>query len=504
MAQFNLPEAWTITGNKMSDSQNAVLSVLEAQIRGELTSDKSTMFLRLDATDEQIIEMAGVAFAIYRLIARVLWGSEWDSLTGTKRQKGETLNTELRIDDIFTIDFNIEEFDIERFLKEPENIGVGMVTNWTASFTRNLYENLELTFLQGATDYAIAKSLVLPIDLINLTPEKAVEAYYTIWAKNNKLIKKVDSVTVGINKSDLIGATGIDSNLGLSKAFVRLNYGQIAADTIVTGRRYTSNIAGMEFWESFFLEQNFNAKDQTAMHLERSYSLLNIHGFVTHRRMWAMPMSFTKIRSHLADDTDNIRIIGKCLHAKPAAIRPDLEYVIRPTMPTVSEIEEARKKDKLTNPTNKDVTYQSCRWDNLKTLDLRNIIYFNNLGTITIAGEIPTSNEIATAIVNAGNVGFEKDKADITDITANSATINPKDKTTDYYSQVIVKFTKKTSEITDIKPNNNEIQTELIKQLGELQKQTGKSIDVLTNVVKENKELKNKLEILETNKKDKI
>lgn len=509
MANFNLPEAWTLKGNEMTNNQNAVLSVFEAQLRAELTSDKSTVFLRLDATDQQIAEMAGVAIALYRVTVRVLWGSTWDELTGTKRQLGQVYTTQLVIDQPLTIDFNIPEFDIERFLKSPNNIGIGMVVNWTASFTRNLYENLELIFLQGAKDYAIAKSLVLPMDLINLTPETAVNAYYTVWARNNRLIKMVNKITVGVNRSDLLGATGIDSNMGLSKAFVKLNYSQIASDTVVTGRRYTSNIAGMEFWESFYLEQDFDVDTETAMHLEKTYKLLNVHGIVIHKRMFGMPLSFTKIRSKLSDDADNVRIIGKCLYSLPAAIRPDLMYVIMPTMPTIAEMEAARAKDKTTNPTGTDLTYQSTLYDSFKTVALRNIIFFDNLPEVEAAGDVPTSAELDKALVKYGNLGFDINHAEITAITANSATIQPKDKDTAYYGKVNITFvTKKTGSTPpkeDDKESKQAFNTEIKKAVdAEMKKFESKNTKVINAVLEENKALKAKLEALESSNKDEV
>jgi len=75
MARITLPEGFTLKGNELSDSQNAVLSVLEAKVRGELTNDKAAMFLRMDSTGENIINMPGVGLALYRVTTRILWGS---------------------------------------------------------------------------------------------------------------------------------------------------------------------------------------------------------------------------------------------------------------------------------------------------------------------------------------------------------------------------------------------------------------------------------------------
>lgn len=153
-----------------------------------------------------------------------------------------------------------------------------------------------------------------------------------------------------------------------------------------------------------------------------------------------MPISFTKIRQKLDNDTDNIKIIGKCLFALPSAIRPNLMYLIRPKMPTVEEIKEARKKDFLTNPKNENATYQSTLYDDINKLNLEDVIYYKNLGKITMAGTTPTNDELETAIINAGNVGYEKGKATF-DIKSISATMTGNN--TEYYGVVNLEFTKK-------------------------------------------------------------
>lgn len=70
MALPQLPTAFFVGGN--TPTEKAILSVLEAQVRKELTSDKATMYMRGTATASQIAEMAGVAMAVYRVTVRVL------------------------------------------------------------------------------------------------------------------------------------------------------------------------------------------------------------------------------------------------------------------------------------------------------------------------------------------------------------------------------------------------------------------------------------------------
>ncbi len=157
--------------------------------------------------------------------------------------------------------------------------------------------------------------------------------------------------------------------------------------------------------------------------------------------MWGMPISFTKVRNKLDNATDNIRIIGKALYALPSAIRPDLMYIIQEKMPTIDEIKTARAKNYKIEPTNVNATYQSTDYDNMNILDLQNIIYYKNLGKITMAGAIPTNDELETIIVNIGNNGYEKGKAEFSNITSTSATMTGNNK--EYYGTVKLEFTKK-------------------------------------------------------------
>lgn len=444
MALPDLPKALITGGN--SSTEKAILSVMEAQIRGVLTNEMTSVYLRTTVTPNQISNLTGVGMAIFRAIVRLVWGSKWDDETGTKKQVGAVKISTVILDQILVIDWKVTEFDIERFLSSTPDVAATMVSGWVSSMTDNLFYNLELSFLQGIKDYAIAKSLVLPIDLLNLTPETAKEAFYKIGYKNNKqLIKKITDIMVGGNKSDITGVFGIDGTLQMTKAFALLNYSQIAADTVTTGKLYKTSVMGVEIYESFFLEQDFihstdTKKSLTAMHLEKDYILNDMLGAMINRYMWGMPISFEKIRQILDPNTGNMKWIGKCLYSSPTAIRPDLMFIIMDKMPTLAQIKEARNKewskvdDKLT------ATFKKTDYDDFK-LDLENVIYFKNLGKINMADKTPTNDELENAIINAGNNGYEKGKATFSDITSKSATMTGNN--TDYIGIVKLEFSKK-------------------------------------------------------------
>lgn len=438
MAIPQIPSALIMGGN--SPTEKAILSVMEAQIRGVLTSEKTTLFLKTTITPYQISNLPGIGMALYRAVVRLIWGSTWDDTTGTKKQVTSVKTTTVILDQFLTIDWKITEFDIERFITSTPDVASAMVSGWATSMIENLLQNLELTLLQGIKDYCIAKSLVIPINLLNLTQDQAVNAFYQIGNRNNKkLIKKVDDTTVGLNKNEITGVFGLDSTLQMTKAYQRLNYSQIAAETITTGKLYSTSVVGVETYESFYLEQDFNHTNETRMHLEKDYVLNDFLGAYISNYMWGMPISFEKIRQILDPATGNMKWLGKCLYASPTVIRPNLGYIIRPTMPTVAEITASKAKDWNTVPDKSTATFKSADYDSF-ILDLTDVIYFLDLGKITMAGATPTSSELDNAVVNAGNVGFTSTKATYSSITANNATMTGNN--TDYIGVVKLTYEK--------------------------------------------------------------
>lgn len=61
--------ALTIGGN--SKTENAILSIVEAQVRGVLNNDANTMFFRTSAIADQIATLNGIGTAIFRIAERI-------------------------------------------------------------------------------------------------------------------------------------------------------------------------------------------------------------------------------------------------------------------------------------------------------------------------------------------------------------------------------------------------------------------------------------------------
>ncbi|WP_400254901.1 hypothetical protein [Spiroplasma endosymbiont of Cleonymus obscurus] len=71
-----------ITGG--NNGNKAMLTAMEAQVKGILYNDESMMFLKASAVAEQISEIPGAVEAYYRIAERLRWGSKYDVMTGTK------------------------------------------------------------------------------------------------------------------------------------------------------------------------------------------------------------------------------------------------------------------------------------------------------------------------------------------------------------------------------------------------------------------------------------
>lgn len=66
----DLPKALITGGN--SSTEKAILSVMEAQIRGVLTNEMTSVYLRTTVTPNQISNLTGVGMAIFCAIVRLL------------------------------------------------------------------------------------------------------------------------------------------------------------------------------------------------------------------------------------------------------------------------------------------------------------------------------------------------------------------------------------------------------------------------------------------------
>ncbi|WJG71169.1 hypothetical protein [Spiroplasma ixodetis] len=440
MALPQIPKALVTGGN--SASEKAILSVIEAQVRGVLNNENTTMYFRTSAVAQQIETLNSGGMAIYRIAERIVWGSDYDPVTGITRQWTSAKTTTVILDQKLTINWAVEDFDMERFLSSDPNVRATLLAEWSSSMIKGYLYCLEAIFLTGIKDYCISKSQVLPINLLNLNQDSAYEAFYTIGQRNNRLIQKITNTEVGVNSTDILAGIGFNSYLQFTKVFQKLNYSSIAADTITTGKLYKDSIFGTDLFKSFYLEQEFKHGTETGLHLQKTFDLRKMLAAFIHKNAVAMPSSFQTIRQMLDNNTGNLKWIGKALYALPTMIRGHLQYIIQSNMPTVAEITEAQNKEytKDTTEQKTNATYKLADFDDTK-IDLENLIFYLDLGRITIAGTTPTKDELDTA-VNKKNIGYTIGHADYTNIAETNATMTAKSNDTLYIGSVILKYEK--------------------------------------------------------------
>ncbi len=196
-----------------------------------------------------------------------------------------------------------------------------------------------------------------------------------------------------------------------------------------------------------FLNKDMVKDTKTGLHLEKTFDLKKVLGVFVYRNAFAQPNSFQKIVNLIDNNTLNQKTLGKALYGITTAIRGWLSFIIMEKMPTADEIKEAQKRCwtnwiKLTEAEREKVpvTFKIADFDDFR-ISLNDLIYFKNLGKITMVGNTPTNDELETAIINAGNNGYEKGKATFSNITSKSATMTGNDK--DYIEEIELKFSKK-------------------------------------------------------------
>lgn len=475
--------ALTVGGN--SPTENAILSIAEAQVRGVLNNDMNTMFFRTSAIADQIATLNGIGTAIFRIAERITWGSDYDTITGAVNQWTSAVSTTVYMDQKLTLKWRVEEFDMERFLASDPNVRATLIAEWSSSMIKSYLFAMEAIFLTGVKDYCIAKSQVLPINLINLTKESALDAYYNIGEKNNNLIKKVTKAEVGVNASDIKGAIGFTSYLQMTKIFQEISYATvIPAETVVTGKLYRDSIFGTDLMKSFYLEQIFSHGTETGLHLQKTFDLRKMFGAFIHKNAVAMPTSFQSIRQVIDNETGNLKWICKALYAIPTMIRGHLQYIIQANMPTNEEITTAQNLEYSKVQDKSNATYKIADFDSF-LIDLDNLIFIKNLGVIDSAGDIPTVEELETAI-KAKNQSYITGHIDATEITATSATITAKEKDTLYKGIISIIYT--------IKKKQNNQYLELIQKENDINLENKKLIEKITKLEKENEKWKIKKE----------
>lgn len=356
MASINQPgtliHGFSVGGNGLTNDQNIALSAVELEIRRILENENYNTFTRLTQTARNVIDIGGAGLAIYRKANRVVWGKDYNEISGSERQMGSAKTMNVYIDQILTIDFTFPRNDMERLANGGNGrakIASDLANQWVASFVVNKLMELELIHLRAIYNYALWRyqfdtESVLVINPDEITDQQTAEnAFYSI---GERMVKKITTITkneVGTNRIDWKGYFSAPFWLKLSRVYMKLTAGTtpVGAETLATGALYRDMILGTDIQEHIYLEQSYTSGTETAMNKDISFDLRGMKGFFQHTDAEAFPMSFELMEMFKDNDTRNLRMIGRIMFGIPAFIRGNLLFVIMDHEPTKKEIDYA-------------------------------------------------------------------------------------------------------------------------------------------------------------------
>lgn len=398
MATPQLQPALVIGGN--SKAEKFITSMMIVKIRNVLSNIDATMNFRSTATAENISVIGGIGLAIYQIVQRLVWGTDYNINTGAEKQTPAASTTGVNLDQYLTIKWQVEEFDTERFMYSPIKERSSLVNGWAESFTKNLLVNFESIFIRGAIDYCIAKlptapvPTVLAIDMTNLTPETADTAFYTIGNQMVDFTQLVDTTIFGTNQGEFDIVFSKKAYLQLTKSYQKI-INNVSAETLVTGQLYKDTMLGTTVSTNWFLDQVFLKGTKRAINKDLDFDFRGVFGVCIHRATWAQPISFQSIRQVIDPATGNLQWLGKAMMSLPEALYP-LCFIIRKDLPTNEEILAAQSRQWTQGANNLEKTFQLANYDSLG-------VYLSSVitsGTLTVTGN-QTETTLKTALLTA-------------------------------------------------------------------------------------------------------
>ena len=356
MANINLPgtlnHGFTIGGNGLSNDQNIALSAIELEARRILENENFNTFTRLTQTAENVIDIGGAGLAVYRKPNRVVWGKDYNEISGSERQFGSAKTMNIYIDQLLTMDFQFPRNDLKRLADGGENrarIASQLSERWTESLIKNKLMELELIHLRAIKNYYIWRSQFDSEAILVINPDDvkdqqtAEDAFYKI---GEKMVKKITTITkneVGTNRSNWRGFFAPEFWLKLSRVYMKTTAGTtpVGAETLATGALYKDMILGTDIQEHIYLDGLYASGTESAMNKDISFDLRGMIGFFQHEEAEAFPMSFEFLKMIIDNNTDDLRMIGRVMFGIPGFIRGNLGFLIMDHQPTQAEIDYA-------------------------------------------------------------------------------------------------------------------------------------------------------------------
>ena len=374
MASISLVTTPTITGN--TPQEKMVGSIATIQIKKILQNALANEFVfKATASARSIEEVAGIATAIYNISKRKTWGVAYDYVSGATKQGPSAGYTTIQLDKSLNVKFEIEDYDINKFMESPVGVRTELVAGWLGSLTLNLLQNFELLFRRAIQDYCVAryeidKTSVMVFDPSKIKTEDEAKQFFTDFGlRMIDKIRTIDDTMIGTNKSDWIANFSMKGMAHLTKAFTALVGGDISAKTLVSGRLYENSVFGLPIAEDFWLDDEYDKNSNRRMNIECSYNLKGTISEVVHTDAWAFPMGFSYFKQVINPENGNLRWLGKCRVSLPCNLRPNLAFIIKTAEPTSEEIKKAQAKG-IIGPSGDEFdletyTYQVALYDEL-------------------------------------------------------------------------------------------------------------------------------------------
>lgn len=339
MPSIEVPETFVMPGT--DSNGKALLSVIEAKVLSILKAQDALFSFRVSATAANIGQMADTGLARYRFANRLTPGKMFDPITGAVLQRPAQKETRVAIDQQLTIKWMPDMRDMLRFRNGGPDVRSALMTEWAKSVPDSFLNNWEAIYFQGVKDYCLAFGQFLTLDLSSLTPETAVDAYYTINNKNIELVNYIDETQIGTDKASIHGALYLNGYAQLTKAFQRI-VNMVAAETLATGKLYSNDILGVSIEENFFLAKAFLKDDKTKLNVDETYDLSILKGLFIHNEAMAMPISFQNMQAVIDNETGFPKFMGLAMYALPTGIRGWLQYIVVDKAPVAADITAAQ------------------------------------------------------------------------------------------------------------------------------------------------------------------
>lgn len=344
--------------------------------------------------------------AIYNVIKRNI---TQDYKAGAGANDSTAVRTvQILLDKAKEINYEIETLDLKRLGARYENGNYIIADTWVSGWIDAKAKSVEIYLLAKLLQLAVKTAKTNSIINIALPSNPKLDDYrLVLWLK---LVNTLASLKSRIT-DEYIGTDENQYVLWVSSFFKPLvllasttlgsdSAGQALKDGVI------DTVGGINMVECPWLGRNYPVG---VIDKQEGFNFLGCDAVLVHKEALAFPFNRGQDNTFILQSNGNIKNFHKFLTSDGAALRPDLIKGFTVT----------------TN------------------IDLGTAVEYPNLGVITMAGDVPTTAELETAVI-AKNPNYVKDNITYTNITATGATATGKNQ---YDNSVNLIYSKKTAAI---------------------------------------------------------